>query len=194
MQLFGFFFTDSGQKDCLFLRVIGSICMRGADILQSIRVPRPPICKGLSGHPFPRSRGECLRGFRIKWAHLHGLVLKRQLEPGRRPGADDRGSRGTHCPPRGRHGDSIVRGAGLSLLPSVSPGPPPHPPRRLFSLAARIPPAAAFPMQRRGQGSAGHLHAEIDSSPGRSVPQRFLSEQQATQASQATQGHLLPLI
>lgn len=149
--MFGFVLTTR-QKDCRFLQAIASICMRDADILQSTGVPRPPVCKGLSGHPFPRSRGECLRGFRIKWAHLHGLVLKRQLEPGRRPGADHRGSRGTHCPPRGRHGGSIVRGAGLSFLPSVSPGPPPHPRRRLFSLAARIPLLPHFPC--RGAGRA----------------------------------------
>lgn len=135
----------------LFLPAIHPICMRGADILPSTRVPRPLICKGLSRPPLFRSHGERLRGFRIKWAHLHGLVLKRQLERGRRPGAENRGSRGTHCLPRGRHGGSIVCEAGLSLLPSVSHRPPPQPPRRLFSLAARIPPLPHFPCRGAGR-------------------------------------------
>lgn len=119
--------TDYRARDCLFLQVTGFICMRGADILPSTRVPRPLICKGLSRPPFSRSHGERLRGFRIKWAHLHGLVLKRQLERGRQTGADNRGSRGTHCPPRGRHGGSIVRGAGLFSYSLSPPGLLPNP-------------------------------------------------------------------
>ncbi|XP_037596907.1 uncharacterized protein LOC119472265 [Cebus imitator] len=118
------------------------------------------------GHSFPCSHGQRLRGFRIKWAHLHCLVLKRQLELGL----------AWRDPPRVPGDRIVLEGAaagtplcaGRPFSPALClPGRPSAPaPRRRFSQAA-APPAAAFPMRGAARLRAGHLHAEIDSGPGR---------------------------